>query len=150
MEIKKAEFELETAQLTAVVSEAEERLASHQVNRRRVVSPLVGVVVEVNRRSGEWVQPGQTVLRIVRMDRLRVEGFLPASQAHPELKGRPVELTVQLAADQVTVIPGTVVFVSPEIHPVNGKVSIWAEVDNPDAVLRPGLKARMSINAPAP
>jgi multidrug efflux pump subunit AcrA (membrane-fusion protein) len=37
------------------------------------------------------------------------------------------------------------VFVSPEVDPVNGQVRVLAEVDNPDGVLRPGLRATMTI-----
>jgi multidrug efflux pump subunit AcrA (membrane-fusion protein) len=45
--------------------------------------------------------------------------------------------------------PGKIVFVSPEINPVNGQVRIWAEVDNKDGILKPGLRTRMTL-VPAP
>jgi macrolide-specific efflux system membrane fusion protein len=38
-----------------------------------------------------------------------------------------------------------VVFVSPEVDPVNGQVRIWAEIDNKSLVLRPGLQGALLI-----
>ncbi len=41
------------------------------------------------------------------------------------------------------------VFVSPEVDPVNGQARIWAEVENRGGELRPGLHGKLSI-APQP
>ena len=46
------------------------------VKRRKIFAELSGIVVEVNRHPGEWVEPSETVFRLLRMDRLRAEGFL--------------------------------------------------------------------------
>jgi multidrug efflux pump subunit AcrA (membrane-fusion protein) len=40
---------------------------------------------------------------------------------------------------------GRVVFVSPEIDPANSQVRIWAEIDNPQLHLRPGLRGVMTV-----
>jgi multidrug efflux pump subunit AcrA (membrane-fusion protein) len=37
------------------------------------------------------------------------------------------------------------VFVSPEVDPVNGQVRVWAEVENRDGQLRPGVHGKLSI-----
>ena len=44
------------------------------------------------------------------------------------------------------IVKGKIVFVSPEIDPVNAQVRVWAEVENPDLSLRPGLQAEMIID----
>ena len=44
-------------------------------------------------------------------------------------------------------VTGKVTFVSPEVDPVNHQVRVWAEVDNTELVLRPGLAAEMTIDA---
>jgi macrolide-specific efflux system membrane fusion protein len=40
---------------------------------------------------------------------------------------------------------GQVVFVSPEIDPVNGQVRVLIEIDNPELTLRPGTRATAVI-----
>ena len=36
-------------------------------------------------------------------------------------------------------------FVSPEVNPVNGQIRVWAELENQDLLLRPGVAAEMTI-----
>ena len=110
-----------------------------------IKSPLDGVVVEINQRPGEWVEPGETMFRVVRIDRLRVEAFLDAHQAAGLLVGRPVKLAIDAKGDATAEFSGKIVFVSPEVDPVNGQVRVWAEVENPDGQLRPGVHGKLSI-----
>jgi multidrug efflux pump subunit AcrA (membrane-fusion protein) len=116
--------------------------------RRQFKSPLDGVVVETLRHRGEWLEPGQRVLRIVRLDRLKVEGFVESRQITSSLRGAAVRVLVQPSDEEKPiVVRGKIVFVSPEIDPVNGQVRVWAEVENPDLSLRPGLQAEMVIDS---
>jgi multidrug efflux pump subunit AcrA (membrane-fusion protein) len=121
--------------------------AKLHVQRRQVRSPIDGVVVEVFRRRGEWLEPGQRVLRIVRLDRLRVEGFVDAKKVRGELRDAVVRVEVELADGIKSKVKGKIVFVSPEVDPVNEQVRVWAEVDNPNFELRPGLRAEMVIES---
>jgi macrolide-specific efflux system membrane fusion protein len=95
-------------------------------------------------RRGEWVEPGQEALRIVNVDRLKAEGFIPAARATADLTGKSVTLEVDGAVSD-TVPSGTIVFVSPEVDPITGQVRLWAEIDNRDGRLRPGQPVRMAI-----
>ena len=58
-------------------------------NRRKVRAPIDGVIVELKRHRGEWVAAGDTLLRLLRMDRLRIEGFINAKDYVPGRSGRP-------------------------------------------------------------
>lgn len=144
--IEHAEHQFEVAQLAEQLKQNEVAVAERGVVRRRIASPIDGVVVELKHRRGEWVEPGETVVRVVRMDRLRVEGFVSAQMASSDLLRRPVSLRVDLGPDVDGLFPGEIVFVNPEIDPVNGQVRIWAEVDNRDQRLRPGLAGSMVVH----
>ena len=61
-----------------------------------------------------------------------------------------VTLTVDLPTEPGAKFPGKVVFLSPEIAPVNSQISIWVEIDNADLRLRPGMRAKMTIVVPPP
>ncbi|MBC8870600.1 MAG: HlyD family efflux transporter periplasmic adaptor subunit [Planctomycetes bacterium] len=145
LQVEQAEYELETAQLALRVNENEVDRAKHQTERRRIVAPISGRVVQIFRRSGEWVEPGQSVLRLLRIDRLKAVGFLDATQLTRDLTGRPVKLRVKLAGDEPVEFPGEITFVHSEVNPVNGQVDFWAEIENRDLLLRPGLKATLVI-----
>ena len=91
LSIEKAKKDLDVAGLQKQVSEAELEAAEANLERRRLIAPLDAVVVELTRHEGEWVQAGDPVMRLVRVDLLRVEGFLNAKNYRPsEIQGRPV------------------------------------------------------------
>lgn len=153
-EIKQAEEDLLIAGLQADVSQAEFEAAKDNLQRRKILSPLEGEVVKVHRHPGEWVQTGDPVLEIVRVNQLWVEGFLSAADYMPsEIKARPVTVEVTLAHGRVEQFGGTITFVSPLVE-MGGQRLIRATVDNRkengEWLLSAGLEAEMTINGITP
>jgi RND family efflux transporter MFP subunit len=146
LEAEQAEHEHQVATLEMKAQENELTAARAQVARRRIAAPFDGVVVQIYVRRGEWVEPGQKALRIVNVDRLKAEGFVPASGGIADLSGKSVSLEVDGLSEQ-SPIGGMIVFVSPEVDPITGQVRVWAEIDNGGGKLRPGQPARMVIMA---
>ena len=145
LEVEQAEHELQVATLTQRMKESDHRATQQRVQRHTITAPLAGVVVQVNRRRGEWVKPGDSVVRILRLDRLRAEGFVKMQSWRDDLQGCPVRLVVDLPEARGAEFSGKVVFVDPEIDPVNAQVRIWAEVENRALQLRPGMRAKMIL-----
>jgi RND family efflux transporter MFP subunit len=150
LEAEQAAHEKQIATLEMNSKENEWSAAKVQVSRRRIIAPFDGVVVQVYVRLGEWVEPGQKALRVVGVDHLKAEGFLPAQDARPGLRDAPARLTVDLPGQSSATFDGKVVFVSPEIDPITGQVRVWAEIDNHDGRLRPGQSVKMTIGASTP
>jgi multidrug efflux pump subunit AcrA (membrane-fusion protein) len=148
LEVEQAEHDQQVAALTYDLKQTEVDVAERSIDRKKVVSPLTGMIVELKRRRGEWVQPGDVVARLVRIDRVRAEGFVPANQVTPDLLGSPAKLEIDLPGKPKSEFTGKIAFVSPEVNPVNGEVRIWAEIENRDFLLRPGLKAKLTIAKP--
>jgi RND family efflux transporter MFP subunit len=147
LEIEQAQLEWDLAKTLREVKQNDLQIAEHGIQQRRMTAALAGFVAQVNRRRGEWVQPGQTILRILRLDRLRAEGLVNAQAVNNELNGSSVKLTVQLNDQSPAEFTGKIVFVSPEIDPVNGQVRVWAEIENSGLQLRPGLHGSMVIDS---
>ncbi|QDT88533.1 efflux RND transporter periplasmic adaptor subunit [Gimesia algae] len=146
LEIEQASEERKTTQLEASLKRNAEQIANLAVQRRKVVSPIKGMVVQIMIRDGEWVRPGDTVLRILRLDRLRAEGLINASRLQEQdLMNHPVTLIVNPGTKQVMEFQGKISFVSPEINPVNNQTRVWAEIENPDLKLKPGMRASLII-----
>lgn len=150
---EKAVLEIEQALLEGQLAEAASRIRANELDvakmrlgQRRIAAPLDGIVVQLYRQPGEWVQPGEKTIRVLRLDRLRVEAFLPESAAKTSLVGAKAML--RAGTDAGAEYSGEVVFVSPEVDPVNGQVRIWAEVSNRDLRLRPGHRGVLEIGAP--
>ncbi len=150
LQIEQAEFQTELSNLDVQARQAEVDAADLGIERRKIIAPVSGVVVEVYRRRGEWVNPGDPVLRIVRMNELRIEGFVNSKNYNPdEISGRPVTVQVQLARGQAEQFEGKITFVSPLVE-AGGDYRVWAQVTNRSRngvwLMRPGLQARMVVH----
>lgn len=147
LSVEQAQLQKDVDALTRDVKARTLDQAKLQLSRRSLRSPLDGEVAEVFRHRGEWLEPGQRVMRIVRLDRLKVEGFVASSAITGSLRGAAVRVRVILSDEEKPVfVKGKIVFISSEIDPVNAQVRVWAEVENPDLLLRPGLPAEMVID----
>ena len=149
LEVEQAEHDFEIAELTWRIKEKDYQAAEEKVRRRRIDAPFGGVVVDVYRHRGEWVEPGETVLRVLRIDRLRAEGFLSSRDVRDDLTGAKVRLRVDLPGKAGAEFPGKIIFLSPEIDPVNAQLRVWAEVENRGLKLRPGMRAKIIVDLPA-
>jgi multidrug efflux pump subunit AcrA (membrane-fusion protein) len=157
---KKSELQIEQAQLERRLSaldahskEVEVEAADNRIERRRIASPIDGMVVQVYPHLGEWMQPGDPLARVVRTDKLRVEGYVDSARFEPEqVHDRPVTVTVGFAADREEAFKGRIVFVSPLVEP-GGDYRVWAEVENRQPpgsnqwLLRAGQQATMTIHS---
>lgn len=149
LEVEQAMYDAAVAAFTQQIKENEHEATQEKVQRHQITAPIAGVVVDVHKHPGEWVEPGDAVLRILRMDRLRAEGFVPAAAVRRDLSGSPVRLIVDLPDHPGAKFPGKLVFLSPEIDPVNAQIRVWAEIENQGLQLRPGMRARMIVGVPA-
>ena len=71
LEIEFAQFEQSQNAQKMKRIEADLRLAQHQLELRKILAPIAGMIVHVEKRKGEWVNRGDLVARIVRVNRLR-------------------------------------------------------------------------------
>jgi multidrug efflux pump subunit AcrA (membrane-fusion protein) len=149
LQIERSKLEMHVARMNADVHQAAVRAADDAVARRQIVSPIDGVVVTLFHERGEWVAAGEPVLQVVRIDRLRVEGFLNAIEFSPDqIADRPVLVELELSGGRTERFTGQVVFISPLVQAGN-KYRVRAEVENRTVnghpLLRPGMTANMTI-----
>lgn len=148
IELQQAHSELRLAQFNANLFQNALDAARLDLAQHRIHAPFAGVVVELYRQRGEWVKPGDPILRVLRLDRLRVEGFLPTQLLSGDLVGAQAEIEIVGFEKQSIPLAGKVSFVSPEVDAVNNEVAIWAEFDNPDRLVWPGMQGVMKIRLP--
>lgn len=120
-------------------------LAKLKLDRRHIKSLEAAEVLEILPQRGEWVEAGQTVVRLLNRDRLRVEGFMALSQVRPGLKGSAVRISLTVANGGMRPFDGRIVYISPEVDPNNAQVRFVVEVDNSEGLLLPGQIATVII-----
>lgn len=162
---ERAKYEIEVRKMeranharTALIKSAQLEGVQNEMKRRKIVAPLNGVIVEFMKNKSEWVQPGETICKIVRMDRLRVEGFVSAENHSPSsVAGAKVIVSVDLPANESAsgkpekiTVEGELEFVSPIVE-ASGEYRVWAEFNNRRSddgkhwIFRPGSVAEMEI-----
>jgi multidrug efflux pump subunit AcrA (membrane-fusion protein) len=149
LSIEKASKDHEVALWQAQVAKAELRAATVNVERRKVTAPLDAVVVELSQHVGQWVQMGEPVMRLVRIDQLRVNGVLNAEEYRPsDIQNRPVSIEVKIPHGKPRKFLGRIVYVKPVIE--GGTLQVRADVKNERDengvwILYPGMSAEMTI-----
>jgi multidrug efflux pump subunit AcrA (membrane-fusion protein) len=147
---EKAVKERELAQYDAYMKQAELGLANLAIERRTITAPFDGVVEKIERKQEEWVNPGDTILWLLRMDTMEVEGSVDQSLYDPhEIQGCEVTVEVQLARGRKETFSGRITKVSSLVG-VNKVYNVRAEVANRQEfggwMLRNGLPATMTIH----
>jgi multidrug efflux pump subunit AcrA (membrane-fusion protein) len=136
------------AQLQNELQQQQLAIAELAVRQHGIFAPIEGVVVERIRGTGEWVQRGDTVVRVVRLNQLRAEGFVDAAEIATLRSSRTVSVITAQGDSESTSRSGKIVFISPEIDPVNNEVRFWVEFQNPKQDILPGMRVSVQVGAP--
>ena len=128
LELVAAKNQKSMAALDAASAQVQVNAANASIRRNRIQSPVDGIVFEVFKDGGEWATAGEKIMRIARMDRLRIQGYVEGNQFDPhEVANKPVTVTLELATESID-FTGQIVFVSPEKKA--NRYQVWAEVNN--------------------
>ena len=145
LDVEQAKRDLKVAKLDLELKRNLVEQADLELDHRQIRAPFAGEIVKVAGFRGEWVESGESLIHLVRVDRLRVEGFVAANQSLAELKRATATIEIPDEAGRTRTLSNLSFHASPEISPVNGQRRIWLEVDNRQARLSPGMKISMSV-----
>jgi macrolide-specific efflux system membrane fusion protein len=150
LQVKQSIMEQDLAKATLSIKQEEVAATEDSITRRHIKSPIDGVVTHLFIQEGEWVREGDPVMRVIDMNRLRVQALLSIEDFAPQnVADRNVTVEIELTAGRIESFRGRVTVVHPEV--TAGVYRVWAEVENrkdPSGlfVLMPGMKARMTIH----
>lgn len=159
LSIQQAEHELHVAAATAEEKRAICRLSDERVQQHTIDTPIAGSVAETLVQVGQWVEPGQPLVRLISLDPIQVSCFVDGNRWDRSLIGHPVtfefkaprgvqdelELDASVEAPAPVSLSGRVSFVSEELNPVTSQIRLDAEINNPNGRLRPGVRGRLLI-----
>lgn len=130
LQLEQAERDMQAAGKDAQIETYNVKAASDSILRHQVKSPINGVVMELHKRPGEWVNAGDNVMRVAQMDRLYVQGLLDSSLFNPhEIEGQKVTISVPVARGESLEFRGRIIFVAMEKYNAKSYV-VKAEVEN--------------------
>ncbi len=119
------------------------RLAQRNLRDAVIRAPFDGYVAERLVAQGQYVQPQAPVMRLVRLQPLKLTAEIPEKFAPWIQTGR--EMTVKVDAFPGQVFAGRVVRISPAVNLKSRAFAIEGEIPNTDGRLKPGTFARVEI-----
>ena len=126
------------------VSELEVKRLDAQLERRRIRSPIQGVVIDLKKKQGEYVSSGDPqIATVVRLDTLRVVFHLPTKTALQFQQGAKVDL---LFTETEQTAMGRVDYVAPVTRADSGRVRVDVLISNREGIYRSGLRVRLLKN----
>lgn len=158
----KNKAELDVAKMThqenidaARVTAAELEIAKLDLSDRQIASPLEGTVVRQFKYRGDWCNRGDPVIRILRMDKLMLQGIVNVRDVAPNrARSMLAVATFQIAGEEPIIMPDlTIARVSPEVD-LDGNYLVWTYIDNlrdesesqnGDWLLRPGISGKLNL-----
>ena len=121
-------------------------LAKRNLTYTTVSAPMAGYVSDRPADIGEYISPQQKVATIVSLNPLRARIDVP-EQAIPQIRvGESVSVSVAAYPDRN--FSGRVARVSPSVTATSRTLTVEADVDNPNAELKPGQFATIRILLP--
>lgn len=145
-EARVAEQRVAQARESQKVALREYRLSAAQLSQRDVRSPFEGIVVERYRTEGERIER-EPVVRVARIDPLRVEAIVPAAQFGSITPGQMA--TVKTDLPNFSTLSARVVLVDRVIDPASNSFRVRLTLPNPEHRIPSGLRCRVDFAAGA-
>lgn len=130
--------EAQLAQARAALAQAQAQLGNSNV-----VAPFDGRVESRSVEPGEQISPGQPVLRLVDVGRVKVVAGVPERYATDVRQGAAID--VAFNAYGVAPRKAEVTFVGSAIDAQTRTFPVEAVMDNPDGTLKPQMVARVKV-----
>jgi multidrug efflux pump subunit AcrA (membrane-fusion protein) len=153
LEVAQAKKRMKRTEVEVQLREADLSMIDDQLKNLHTETPIGGVVLEVTRSAGEWIEKGESVATIARIDRLQVHALVASEKIAPAIcRGLPVSVrwTDRSTGDEQS-LRGKVLSVDPQVLP-GGRFRLHAEIinrarsnDPSQWLLQPGAEVEMKV-----
>lgn len=117
--------------------------AQKEIERLEITAPFDGLLESNTAELGSLLQPGALCATVIRLDPIRLVGFVPETEVDRVTLGAPATATLA-SGNSVT---GDVSFLSRSADEITRTFRVEVTVENPDLVIRDGQTAEILIAA---
>ncbi|HEY9404465.1 MAG TPA: efflux RND transporter periplasmic adaptor subunit [Pyrinomonadaceae bacterium] len=136
-----------TARAAASAAEAQVAQARKAIADVVVYAPISGYVADRPADVGEYITPSSKVATIVRTNPLRLRIDIPEQLIGSILPGQGVSVLTSAYADRA--FAGRIARISPNVTAASRTLTVEAQVENGEGLLKPGQFATVRISQPS-
>ena len=149
LEIQELEYNVAVAEMQRFeIAEERERIeyemALENQRRRKLVSPVSGVIVKIFLDEGESVEPGESLVHVVDIKKCLFVSNVEEQLVRSLKKGQQVRLLIGNDSFAINK-KGVIAYISPVADPASGLLEVKVEFENNDQSVRPGVAATMQL-----
>ncbi len=133
--------DLDDAEASLKVAEANLALAKARFAKTRIVAPFDGIVGSRKVSVGTFLRIGNAVTDLANIDELRVNFSAPERFLSQLTKG--AEVSISTTAFPGYVVKGSIIVIEPVLDPETRSARVVARVPNPGRRFRPGMSANV-------
>jgi membrane fusion protein (multidrug efflux system) len=134
---------LDAARAELSVNQARAASARTHLDKTQIRAPFAGVTGLRKVSVGDYVQAGEEMVDLVRLDPIELDLRAPEVVLSSLALGQKVDFGVDSFRDEI--FSATVVAIAPTIDAAGRSVALRARLENPEQKLRPGMSARVRI-----
>ncbi|TWT61487.1 efflux RND transporter periplasmic adaptor subunit [Rubinisphaera italica] len=151
LKAERSDLQVEQAQQHHQIAQINRELALLELKPYRIIAPISGQIVEIHKRVGEYVQPGEVIAEIVSMEEMLVEGYIPLNKAWQVRPGTPISGSISLPKlaeniGQRTSYQGQILLVDSTIDDLSQSVRFVGILNNETGLLRAGVPMKIEIH----
>lgn len=135
--------DLDRARAELLRAQAGEKLAKVRLDKMTLHAPFSGILGLRKVSLGDFLQPGDTVVELVAVERLKLDFQVPERHAAKVQVGQKV--LVRVDAWPSRRFEGELYAIAPRANEGGRSLMLRARLDNPDQALLPGMFARISL-----
>ncbi len=152
LEEKELEYKLAVAEEDQLGIEEERQrieyeMARETLNKRRLASPISGIIIKLFLDVGENSEPEQPLVHVVDTSRCLLVSNMEEPLGRTLKKGQAVTMSIRTGSKSMTK-KGTIAFVSPIVDPASGLLEVKAAFKNQDGAVRPGVEGFLILSPP--
>jgi multidrug efflux pump subunit AcrA (membrane-fusion protein) len=121
-------------------------MAVENLRRRRLISPLSGVITKLLLEEGEGCEPQQPLVQVIDRSKCLLVCNIEEITGRSLKKGQVVDLEIRAGSGTIGK-QGKIIFISPAVDPASGLMEVKTEFDNKDGEVRPGVSGLMLLKA---
>lgn len=126
-------------------AEVQHRKALLDLEHTRVAPPFPGRVASLQVVAGQWVRPGDQLMTIVDLDKIKVEVQVLEGEVGYLATGRKARVAFAAFPDEL--FTGRIETINPIIDQNTRTAKVTVLLDNPGGRILPGMYARVSLDA---